>query len=467
MTKRDLTGNRLTKNRLKENKQGSMIIKMLLTALTIMLVLSLGIMQKTLNKMVMSASIVYAAGEQERTSIDNEAKVDKEVAFEPVEIRTYNELAAATAHTDGYYVLMADIDMSKAGADGWKPWNFNGTFDGNGYTLYNMNISTTTDITAKTYDGNLKEYDTYFAGFFGITKGAVIRNLNITGAYVEPGQSSQTSTKSILAAILVGYMDNTVVSNCKVEGYVSLTSTAAMWGCAGVAGFGNGLIEAATADVTLVCIDGNPDEADRDEQFMGGIYADGYIDVKDCTVTIDGYISERGYVHSGGIAGLYILYPVSGSYVADIAGNTINGRITFFEDNTDRRAYCRALAGERMNVYTTSRENIDNFVRNEVYDYSQTLKPENYERKIYDVDNPYESDNSTGNIAAANNNQISSGELIQGAADNVVTASSLGSGSRVLFGGLSDTARIIISVAVIAAAVGAYYFITRRIRKRK
>ena len=37
---------------------------------------------------------------------------------------------------------------------------------------------------AKTYDGNLKEYDTYFAGFFGITDGAVISNLNITGAYI-------------------------------------------------------------------------------------------------------------------------------------------------------------------------------------------------------------------------------------------------------------------------------------------
>ena len=51
--------------------------------------------------------------------------------------------------------------------------------------------------------------------------------------------------------------------------------------------------------------------------------------VSDCVVNIDGYISEHGYVHSGGITGLYILYPVTGSYVADIAGNTINGKITF------------------------------------------------------------------------------------------------------------------------------------------
>lgn len=114
-----------------------------------------------------------------------------------------------------------------------------------------------------------------------------------------------------------------------MEGYVSLKSTAAMWGTAGIAGFGNGKISGCEADVTLVCTDADKNPADRDEQFMGGIYADGYINVSDCVVNIDGYISEHGYVHSGGITGLYILYPVTGSYVADIAGNIINGKITF------------------------------------------------------------------------------------------------------------------------------------------
>ena len=277
-----------------------------------------GVLSSGILLSVLPAREVYAA--QEPASPDNSS--------EKVEIKTYSDLAAAAANVDGSYILMADIDMSKAGEEGWKPWNFNGTFDGNGHTLYNMDIKTTTDITAKTYDGNLKEYDTYFAGFFGITDGAVISNLNIAGAYIELGQQADMSSKSIFAAILAGYMNNTTITGCSVEGYVSLTSTSKMWGTAGFAGFGNGLIENTVSDVTLVCTDADPDDADKDEQFMGGIYADGYIDVKDCEVTIDGYISERGYVHSGGIAGLYILYPVSGSYVADIAGNTINGKIT-------------------------------------------------------------------------------------------------------------------------------------------
>lgn len=83
-----------------------------------------------------------------------------------IEIRTSKDLLEASKNSDGSYVLMADIDMSVFGMDGWKPWNFNGTFDGNGHTLYNMDINTVTDVTEKAYDGNLKEYDTYYAWTF-------------------------------------------------------------------------------------------------------------------------------------------------------------------------------------------------------------------------------------------------------------------------------------------------------------
>lgn len=376
-----------------------------------------------------------------------------------IEIRTSKDLLEASKNSDGSYVLMADIDMSVFGADGWKPWNFNGTFDGNGHTLYNMDINTVTDVTEKAYDGNLKEYDTYYAGLFGITKNAVIKDLNIKGAYVNISENEDGNrNKSILAAILAGYMDNTTITGCKVEGYVSLKSTAAMWGTAGIAGFGNGNISGCEADVTLVCTDADKNSADRDEQFMGGIYADGYINVSDCIVNIDGYISEHGYVHSGGITGLYILYPVTGSYVADIAGNTINGKITFFEDNTDRRAYCKAVAGERMNLYSTSFANTDNFVRNEVYDYTVDLKPDNYVRKTYYVDNPYENEQKL--VSSEDNSTESSdnGLIKTGSTNNA-------SHSNVL--NMSMPVRVIVIVVMIAAAVGIYYYIAGKIRKSR
>ena len=189
---------------------------------------------------------------------------------------------------------------------------------------------------------------------------------------------------------------------------------------------------------------------------MGGIYADGYINVSDCVVNIDGYISEHGYVHSGGITGLYILYPVTGSYVADIAGNTINGKITFFEDNTDRRAYCKAVAGERMNLYSTSAANTDNFVRNEVYDYTVDLKPDNYVRKTYSVDNPYENEQKL--VSSEDNSTESSdnGLIKTGSTNNA-------SHSNVL--NMSMPVRVIVIVVMIAAAVGIYYYIAGKIRK--
>ena len=81
-----------------------------------------------------------------------------------------------------------------------------------------MDINTVTDVTEKAYNGNLKEYDTYYAGLFGITKNAVIKDLNIKGAYVNISENEDGSrNKSILAAILAGYMDNTTITGCKVE----------------------------------------------------------------------------------------------------------------------------------------------------------------------------------------------------------------------------------------------------------
>ena len=118
-----------------------------------------------------------------------------------------------------------------------------------------------------------------------------------------------------------------------------------------------------------------------------------------------------------------------------------------------------------MNLYTTSRDNTDNFMRNEVFDYTQTLKPENYVRNTYTVDNPYESTESSIS-ADTRSSDTETGELIEGVNDNVRMDESSGLKNRVFFAGLSDTARVIIIVVVIIVAVGLYYFITRRIRRR-
>ncbi|MGN0329291.1 MAG: hypothetical protein ACI4D4_09985 [Lachnospira sp.] len=294
----------------------------------------------------------------------------------PIEIRTYTELCEAAKHPDGNYILMADIDLDKQNDGYWKPWNFSGTFDGNGHTIYNLRINSTTSETEKTYDGNLKSYDTHFAGFFGILKDATIKNLGIVGGYIDV-----TSKEHTMVGTIAGYMDNSTISNCHVVTSISLTCSEKMWGVGGILGFGNGLIEESTVDCTLVSIDTNLTV--KDEQFMGGVYSDGYAEVKNCHVKIDGYISDHGYVHSGGVTGLYIVYPKETGFVGEISGNNIDGMITFFEDNTDRRAYCRAVVGETMSAHKAPVENTDSFVRNEVFDYSTDLKPHTCENATY------------------------------------------------------------------------------------
>ncbi|MDE7271405.1 MAG: hypothetical protein K2N81_13150, partial [Acetatifactor sp.] len=147
-----------------------------------------------------------------------------------------------------------------------------------------------------------------------------------------------------------------------------------MFGVGGIVGYGNGLIEQTSADVTLICIDTDADT--RDEQFMGGAYAAGYLDLNECNVIIDGYDSDHGYVHNGGLVGMYIFYPKGTAHEGRITNNTVQGRIRFFEDNTDRRAYCREYLGEVMSWNLKNSDNSAVFERDEVFDYTIDLRPD-------------------------------------------------------------------------------------------
>ena len=57
----------------------------------------------------------------------------------------------------------------------------------------------------------------------------------------------------------------------------------------------------------------------------------------------------------------------------------MTGRITFFEKNRDRRAYCKGIIGERLNKYVKMDRNDDSgFERNEIKKYDQILLPEGW-----------------------------------------------------------------------------------------
>ena len=226
----------------------------------------------------------------------------KGTAENPYEIRNVNDLKllaekvnSGTDYAGKYFKQTADIDLENE--PNWTPIGksnnpFKGTFDGDGHQITNLKI------TGGSY-----------AGLFGYTKGAVIKNCNVTG---EVNGSNYSGG-------IVGYAnDNTHILNCSFQGDVEGTgayvggivgntsSGCEVSGCfvtgkvegsesvGGIAGWGAGKIKNcyALADVTAA-----GDSA-------GGIAGYAF----DVTITIEncyysGNVSAKNYNYAGGIAG--------------------------------------------------------------------------------------------------------------------------------------------------------------------
>lgn len=281
-------------------------------------------------------------------------------------ISSASDLAAMRTDPDGKYVLSCDIDMQ---GQNWTPFTFSGVLDGNGHQITNLTITDMGEAVRETYDGNMKVYDTHFAALFDVMDHATVRNLTLSQIKVDT-----QADIPVFASTIAGYIEQSTIQNCKIDGSVWLRAHDRMFGVGGVAGYGNGMIENVDIRITLVCID--MDRETKDEQFMGGICAAGYPDIVNCYVEIDGYDSEHGYAHNGGLIGMYMFYPKGVMYEGKMIDNLIIGKITFFEDNEDRRAYCSALTGELMNKIAIDHGNAADFLRDEVYEYDKDLLPE-------------------------------------------------------------------------------------------
>ena len=280
-------------------------------------------------------------------------------------ISSCEDLKAISEKPDGKYCLTKDIDM--AGIE-WTPFTFNGVLDGNGHEIINLSITSKGSAVRDTYDGNMISYSTSFAGMFDCIEGATIRNLTLTSVYVDI-----TSDEPFFAGTIAGYMGNSKIINCNVKGDVYLRAHDRIFGVGGVAGYGYGLLQNVYSSVTLVCTD--TDRNTKDEQFLGGMVSAGYPDFLNCTVDIDGYVSEHGYTHNGGIIGLYIYYPEETPHKGKIIGNRVYGKITFFEENDNRRAYCDSIVGESLHKAETFEDNAASFRRVEVTNYDAELLP--------------------------------------------------------------------------------------------
>ncbi len=295
-----------------------------------------------------------------------------------VQIHTVEDLLKMTDDPAGNYILMADLDMT--GVD-WVPADLvGGSFDGNGHTILNLTVNTVGNTSDISYDGNRKTYETRFAGFFGILRNASVSNLTLLNI-----RATVICEEPCFLGSIAGGMYDSRITDCRVSGILELNAHDRMFGVGGIAGYGSGQMENCQSDMTLICVDTGVDTLD--EQFMGGAFATGFIDVVDCAIGIDGYVSEYGYVHNGGMIGMVMQYPLGDGRRGLLTGNAVTGKITFFECNKDRRAYCDAYVGETLASSYSRKNNSADFKRDERKDYSAILRPEMCESPVY-TENP-------------------------------------------------------------------------------
>lgn len=128
------------------------------------------------------------------------------VGFGQIEIRTAADLKAISNQLDGQYKLMNDITLT----ENWVPigtkddsgnrQTFKGTLDGNGHIIYGLQFNNTGSAEANTGGGR-------YAGLFGGTENATIKNLGIERANV-------VGFKQV--GVIVGIMKGGIIENCYV-----------------------------------------------------------------------------------------------------------------------------------------------------------------------------------------------------------------------------------------------------------
>ncbi len=291
-------------------------------------------------------------------------------------IRDRAGLEAIAQDPAGSYLLAADIDMA---GEPWAPIAFSGSLDGAGHTLYNLSITEADPETAISVDGNDKQYPTVFAALFSRAYNASIQDLHLLGVDVRV-----STPQNAFASCLVGYAENVQLSGCSAQGRVYLAMGDTNCGVAGLVGFGYGTATACSVDVELTLVDENRES--KSEEFMGGILATGYLDVSGCDVRVRAYTSVYGYVHNGGIVGMYYVHTDDTGHQGYVSGNTSDAEIYFFEANDDRRAYCDPVVGEQLNWSMGIENNtVTHFVDGETTDYSKTLSAERCDTPQYET----------------------------------------------------------------------------------
>ena len=172
-------------------------------------------------------------------------------AEDTIKIYTVADLLAMASNPSGNYLLMEDLDMTGVV---WMPVDLvGGSFDGNGHAILNLTVNTPGSTTDISYDGNRKEYDTCFSGFFGVLRDSEVKNLRLINVRAEV----EADAPCFLGGI-AGAMYDSVLTDCYVSGVLELRAFDRMFGVGGIAGYGSGTGKRETRYqlVKVHCING-------------------------------------------------------------------------------------------------------------------------------------------------------------------------------------------------------------------
>lgn len=231
----------------------------------------------------------------------------------PYKIKTSDQLVKFAASInevesfkDQYIELEKDIDLKEINwipAGGRGLYVFSGEFNGNGYTIYNINIGT--DKEAAKYA---------CAGLFSHTDTATIKNLNLKNGYIniKPSAIPGVDKERTYAGLIVGYAGmtdttgkrGTVIDNCYVSGKIISDSVEANY----IGGIAGTLVHSFLGNSISNC--------DIKASSPGNwVYAGGLVGLPAFSVILnnasEGNINSISVVNKtqiGGIAGMYSSY---------------------------------------------------------------------------------------------------------------------------------------------------------------
>lgn len=174
-------------------------------------------------------------------------------------IKTAQDLQNINNNLSGKYILMSDIDLSginwQAIGESYSN-SFTGEFNGNGYTISNLNILTD------------KEKSSY--GLFGYATDAVFENVNIENINIETNGNRDiySSYEYRVGALAGGVYGNSTINNISVSGKIS-TDAEKVGGLIGNLDSGKIVIKNVSSNVDITVSTG--DHYTNEDHSVGGL----------------------------------------------------------------------------------------------------------------------------------------------------------------------------------------------------